>query len=80
VTTSTHVAKGTLAGAVGTTSSNTGNTGNSTTSTPGFSTGLMAGSLADRIRLSTILGNLIVDEVDNIRPDGGLEDGGEADR
>jgi len=80
VTATTHVAEGTLAGAVGTTSTNTGDTGDGTTSTPGFGTGLVAGSLTDGVGLSTVLGNLIVDEVDNVGPDRGLEDGGEADR
>jgi hypothetical protein len=40
----------------------------------------LTGSLTDGVGLSTVLGNLIVDEVDNVGPDRSLEDGGEADR
>ena len=37
-------------------------------------------SLADGVGLPAVLGNFIVDEADNVGPDGSLEDGGEADR
>ncbi len=37
-------------------------------------------SLADRVRLPAVLCDLIVDEADNVRPDGSLEHGREADR
>lgn len=38
------------------------------------------GGLADRVGLSAVLSNFVVDEADDVWPDGGLEDGGETDR
>ena len=40
----------------------------------------MAGCLADAVGLTPVLGNLVVDDADNVGADGGAEHGGEADR
>jgi len=79
VTSTAHVAEGSLAGTVGTTSTDTWDTCDGTSSTPGFSTGLVTCFLADRKRLSAVLGDLMVDEADDVRPDGCLEDRGKTD-
>jgi len=79
VTAAAHVAEGTLAGPVGTASTDTGNTGHSATGTPGLGTGLVTSITVYSISLAMILSNFMVDEADNVGPDGGLEDCGEAD-
>ena len=70
-TATAHVTKGSLARAVGSSSSNTGNTGNGTTSTPGLGTRLVACILSDGISLAVVLGDALVDLLDDIKPDGG---------
>jgi len=79
VTSTAHVTESSLAGTVGTTSSNTGDTRYSTTGTPRFGTGLVTCSLADRVRLSAILGNFVVNEANNVWSDGSLENSWQAD-
>merc|ERR1719516_232091 len=74
-----HVAKGSLARPVGATSPHTGDPGHGPSCAPGLGTCLVASRLRDAVRLATVLGNLIVDSVDDVRPHGSLEDCGEAD-
>lgn len=76
-TTTAHVTESTLTTATSTTTTDTGNTGNSATSTPGFSRGLVTGFFADSVSLTGILGDVGVDEGDQIGANGGREDSGE---
>ena len=39
----------------------------------------MSGGLADAVRLTPVLGDLVVDHADNVGADGGPEDGRQAD-
>ena len=71
---SAHVTEGTLARSVGTATTNSGNSGNGTTGTPGFSGVLHTGILLDSVSLSNVLGDLIVNELDNIKSDGSSAD------
>jgi len=80
VTSTAHVTKSTLTGAVSTTSSDTGDTSNGTSSTPGLGASLVTGITVNAVGLSVVLGNLVVDEGHNVGPDGSLEDGWKADR
>lgn len=72
--TTAHVAEGSLAGAVGTTSAHTGDTGDSATSSPGLGGRLVAGLLADGVRLAGVALDQLVHVVDDVRADGRLED------
>eukprot|EP00750_Incisomonas_marina_P002210 INCI1215.1.p1 GENE.INCI1215.1~~INCI1215.1.p1 ORF type:complete len:438 (-),score=48.76 INCI1215.1:185-1498(-) len=74
-----HVAEGTLSGAGGTATSHTGDTGHSATGSPRLSSGLVAGVAVDGVGLAGVLGHLRVHEVDDVRADGGGEDGREGD-
>lgn len=74
-TTTAHVTESGLAGTVGTASRDTGNTGNSATGTPGLGRGLVTSLLGDGVGLAVVLVHVLVDELDNIRADRGLEDG-----
>lgn len=74
-TTTTHVTKGSLTGTVRTTTTDTGNTCNGTTRTPGLGRGLVTSLARDGVGLTVVLGNVAVNKVDDIRADGGLEDG-----
>jgi len=65
-TLSTHVTEGTLTRSGGTTSTDSWNSGNSTTCTPGFSGVLHTGVALDSVGLTNVLGNLIVNELNNI--------------
>lgn len=76
-TTTAHVTESGLARAVRTTSGDTGDTGNSATGTPGLGRGLVTSLLGDGVGLAVVLVHVLVDELDNIRADGGLEDSGE---
>lgn len=78
-TLSAHVTEGTLSVSAGSGSSNSGNTGDSATSSPGLGGVLHAGLEVDGVTLSSVLGNVGVDKVDDIRPDAGAEDSGEDD-
>jgi len=80
VTSTAHVAESTLAGTMSTTSTDTGDTSDGTSSTPGLGTSLVTGISVDTVGLSVVLGDFVVDEGDDVRPDGSLEDGWEADR
>lgn len=73
-TTTAHVTESTLTRATSTTTTDTGNTGNSATSTPAFSRGLMTGVFADSVSLTSVLGNVGVDEGDQVRANGSRED------
>jgi len=74
---SAHVTEGTLTRSVGTATTNSGNSGNGTTGTPGFSGVLHTGILLDSVSLSNVLGDLIVNELDNIKSNGSSADFGE---
>jgi hypothetical protein len=74
-TTTTHVTESGLTGTVSTRTVDTRNTSDSTTSTPRFSGGLLTSLGRDRVRLTLVLGHVSVDKVDNVRTNGGLEDG-----
>lgn len=76
-TTTTHITKGTLSGTTSTTTTNTGDTGNGTTGTPGLGRGLVTSLVTDSVGLTAVLGQVGVDEVDDVRADGGAEDLGE---
>lgn len=71
---STHVTEGTLTRSVGTASTNSGNSSNGTTSTPGFSRVLHTGILLDSVSLTNVLGDLIVNELNDIKSDGSSAD------
>jgi hypothetical protein len=60
---------------VSTTTTNTGNTGDGTTSTPGLGGGLVTRHLVDGVGLTTVLGDLIMNEGHDVASDGGGEDG-----
>lgn len=79
-TTSAHVTERGLAGSLGTTTANTGDTRNGTTGTPRLGRGLVTGILSNGVSLSTVLGDRLVDLLDDVEPDGGGEDGGEGER
>lgn len=76
-TTTAHVTESGLAGTVGTASGDTGDTGNSATGTPGLGRGLVTSLLGDGVGLASVLVHVLVNELDNIRADGGLEDSGQ---
>jgi len=74
VTSAAHVTESTLAGPVGTATADTGNTGYGTTGTPRLGAGLVAGIPVDAVGLPMVLGDLMVDERDDVWTNGGLED------
>jgi len=74
-TSATHISKSSLARAVGTTSPHTGNTGNSSSCSPGLSTRLVSGQLADGIWLTVVLAHIGMHKVHNIGPNRRLEHG-----
>lgn len=78
-TLSAHVTEGTLAVSAGSGSTNSGNTGDSSTSSPRLSGVLHTSLEVDSVTLSSVLGNVGVDKVDDIRPDASAEDSGEDD-
>jgi len=78
--TTAHVTEGSLSGTVGSSSSNTGDTGDGATGTPRLSAGLVTGLLAHSVSLALVLGDALVDLLDNIEPDGGGQDRGEGKR
>jgi len=73
--TSAHVTESGLSRSVSSSSSDTRDTGDSTTGTPRFSRGLVASVLSNGVRLTSVLGDRLVDLRDNIRTDGSGEDG-----
>lgn len=74
-----HVTEGTLAVPAGSTATNSGNTGDCAACSPGLSGVLHTGMEVDGVTLTTVLGDVGVDEVDDIGSDSGGEDGGEDD-
>nr|POE92106.1 hypothetical protein CFP56_29650 [Quercus suber] len=71
-TTATHVSEGSLTSTVGTTTGDTGDTGHSASDTLGLSKGLVFGLLGHGVVLALIVGDMGVDEVDNVGPNGGF--------
>jgi hypothetical protein len=78
-TATTHVTESGLTSTVSTGTVDTRNTSNSTTSTPRFGRGLLTSLGRNGIRLTLVLGHVGVDKVDNVRTNGGLEDGRKRD-
>ena len=64
-----HVTECTLSISTGSTASNSRNTGDGTTSSPGFSRMLHTCMEVDSMTLTSVLGNVGVHEVDDIRSD-----------
>ncbi|WVY98782.1 hypothetical protein V8G54_030933 [Vigna mungo] len=75
--TSAHVAEGSLAGTVGSSTGNTGDTGDGTTRSPGLGGCLVASPAADGVGLAAVLGDVGVYEVYDVRADGGPHDVGD---
>merc|ERR1719278_592100 len=71
---SAHVAKGSLAGPVSTTTPDPGDPSNSTTSSPRLGTCLMSSGFTDAVGLPPVLGHVVVHQGDNVRPDRSSED------
>mmetsp|Transcript_19475 Transcript_19475/g.28154 ORF Transcript_19475/g.28154 Transcript_19475/m.28154 type:complete len:85 (-) Transcript_19475:150-404(-) len=67
----THVTEGTLSGTRRTATTDTGNTGDGTAGTPGAGDGLLAGVDVDGERLAFVLVHVGVDELDDVRAEGG---------
>jgi len=78
-TLSDGVGEGTLSGSVGTGTTNSGNSGNGTTGTPRDSGVLHTSLSEDSVRLSDVLRDLVVNELDNIESDGSSADSREGD-
>jgi len=77
-TTAAHIAEGTLAGSVSTTTGHARNTCNGATSTPRLSGRLVTSVLRDGVRLSLVLGHSGVNIVNDVSSDGSGEDCGES--
>ena len=75
----THVSERSLAGAVSSAAGNAGDTGDGAAGSPGLGGGLVAGFLGDGVGLAAVVGDLGVDEVDDVGADGGGHDVGEDD-
>jgi hypothetical protein len=78
-TLSDGVSEGTLSSSVGTRTRNSGNSGNGSTGTPGDSGVLHTGLSEDSVSLTGVLGDLVVNELDDIESDGGSADSGKGD-
>jgi len=78
-TLSDGVGEGTLSSSVGTGTTDSGNSGNGSTGTPRDGGMLHTGLGEDSVRLSDVLGDLVVDELDDIESDGGSADSREGD-
>lgn len=78
-TLSTRVGEGTLSGSAGTGTTDSGNSGDGSTGTPGDGGVLHTGGGADSVSLSGVLGDLVVDELDDIKSDGSSADSGKGD-
>ena len=74
-----HVAEGSLTGAVGAAAGDARDTGDGTAGSPGLGGGLVAGAAADGVGLAGVLGDVVVDECDDVWADGGLHDVREGD-
>lgn len=69
-----HVTESSLSGAVGSSSRNTWNTSDGTTSTPGLSRSLVTCFSGDSVGLSSVLGDISVNVLNDIETDGGAQD------
>lgn len=78
-TLSTRVGEGTLSGSGSTTTTNSGYSGNGTTWTPGHGGVLHTSVNEDSVSLTGVLGDLVVDKLDDIESDWGSEDSWESD-
>jgi hypothetical protein len=78
-TLSTRVGEGTLSSSGSTRTTDSGNSGNGSTGTPGDSGVLHTGMDVNSVSLSGVLGDLVVDELDDIESDGGSADSGKGD-
>jgi len=78
-TLSAGVGEGTLSSSGSTRSTDSWNSGDSTTWSPGFSGVLHTGMDEDSVSLSNVLGDLVMDELDDIKSDGSSADSGESD-
>jgi len=76
---STRVGEGTLSSSGGTASTDSGNSGNGTTWTPGHGGVLHTGVNEDSVSLTGVLGDLVVDKLDDIESDWGSADSRESD-
>ena len=79
VTATAHVLESSLTGTVGTTAGDIGDMGHGATSTPGLGRGLVSGLLRHGIGLALVVGDLGVDEVDDVGTNGGFHDIGQSD-
>jgi len=77
-TLSARVSEGTLGGSGGTTSTNSWNSGNGTTWTPGHGRVLHTGMDEDSVSLTSVLGDLVMDKLNNIESDWSSEDSRES--
>jgi hypothetical protein len=78
-TLSTRVGEGTLSSSGSTRTTDSGNSGNGSTGTPRDSGVLHTGGDGNSMSLSGVLGDLVVDELDDIESDGGSADSGKGD-
>ncbi|KAK4566431.1 hypothetical protein RGQ29_002612 [Quercus rubra] len=78
-TSATHVSEGSLTSTVGTTTGDAGDKGHGAPGTPGLGGGLVFGILRHNVGLALVVGDLGMDEVDDVRPDGGFHDIGQSD-
>jgi hypothetical protein len=78
-TLSTRVGEGTLSSSGSTRTRDSGNSGNGSTGTPRDSGVLHTGGDGNSMSLSGVLGDLVVDELDDIESDGGSADSGKGD-
>ena len=78
-TATAHVPESSLTGTVGTPTRDTGDMGHGTTGTPGLGRGLVSGLLRHGIGLALVVGDLGVDEVDDVGTNGGFHDIGQSD-
>ena len=73
---SAHVTEGSLSRSVGTRSSNSGDSSHSSSGSPGLGGVLHTSVVLDGVSLSSVLGDVGVNEMDDIVSDGGSEDSG----
>ena len=78
-TATAHVPESSLTGTVGTTTGDTGDTGHGASGTPGLGGGLVSGLLGHGVGLALVVGDLGVDEVDDVGSDGGFHNIGQCD-
>jgi hypothetical protein len=76
-TATAHVAEGTSTAGLGTRAGDTGDTGDGAAGTPGSGRVVHAGEAGDGVSLTSVLGHLGVDELNDVVTDGSGEDGRE---